>query len=113
MKVWLDVCIPVKTGGEEEVAARRHAMLTDKFARRRTTLACAFILALGRHPTFTGALHVFQLLWKPQHGLVTLFTLSGQEVQQRRVLTNRLCVSELQERKEIKFFSEVADPLLT
>lgn len=61
--------------------------------------------ARGQHLTFAGALHVFQLFWEPQHALVILFTLGGEEVQQRRLLTDGFRVSELQkqERKERKF----------
>lgn len=60
----------------------------------------AMRFAWGRHPTFAGALHVFQLFWEPQYGLVILFALGGKEVQQRRVLTDGFCVSELQKKNK-------------
>lgn len=55
--------------------------------------------------TSAGCLHVFQLIWEPQDGLIIPFTLFGQEMKKRRVLTDGFCVSQLEKGREEKRFS--------
>lgn len=57
-----------------------------------------------RGHTSAGCLHVFQLIWEPQDGLIIPFTLFGQEMKKRRALADGFCVSQLEKEKKEEFF---------
>lgn len=62
------------------------------------------IMAVMGHSghTSAGCLHVFQLIWKPQDGLIIPFTLFSQEMKKGRVLTDGFCVSQLEKKRKEK-----------